>query len=539
MQHRIGRRWRIAAAALALSVVTAACGSGGGTSDGGADVPEAEKNGGTLNIGLSADPTGVDAAVVNQVWRHVARALSDSLVFFNPETKELEPWLAESWTEKDAKLYTFKLREDVTFPDGTKLTSDVVKKNFESLARPGIHSSAAAIVDGIKEIRTPSEFDVEVEFSKPNAAFLTSLSRAHGGIVSEKTAALPVEERQNWIEGSGPFVLKEYKPNQQIVIEKREDYDWAPEYFGRSGPARLDKVVYKIIPEDSVRNGAVINGEELQFIYWVNAKYVDQLKAGGLTITETLNPSTGTEWPVNTSSKFLKDVRVRQALQHAIDREEFVKLTSLGHDQAPKGPLSEENPFFSDQSEHLTYDPKLSVKLLEAAGWDTVGKDGIRTNAKGERLSLRFPRDLAAEQVVQEQFKKVGVELVLDAPLPAEANEKLLSGEYDLAYWYHSTPDSDVLRANYGAASGSNRSFIAEDDEVGQRLDALLQKQNTVTDKAERQKIVDEAAELLVEQAYTLPIATDSDIWAFQPSVKELTAVGLDQYLYNTWLSKK
>lgn len=531
-------RWRLAAtAAVLVSLVVSACSTGSGTAS--APVPEEDRPGGTLNIGLAAEPNGVDAAVVNQVWRTVARALTDSLVFFNPETKEIEPWLATDWTVKDARVYTFTLRDDVTFHDGTALTSEVVKQNFESLDRPGIHSSAKTIVEGIKEIRTPSEHVVEVEFAKPNAAFLVSLSRAHAGIVSAKTAALPVEERQKFLDGSGPFYLEEYTPNQRIVLKKRADYDWAPEYFGRSGPAYLDEVVYKIIPEDSVRNGAVIGGEELQFVYWVNAKYVDQLEAAGLTITETTNPATGTEWPVNTSSKILKDVRVRQALQHGIDRAEFTKLVSGGYDEAATGPLSKANPFYSDQSEFLTYDPELSKQLLDEAGWSETGEDGIRVNADGDRLSFRFPRDGAAEQVVQAQWKELGIELVLDPPLDAEANEKLLSGEYDIAYWYHSTPDPDVLRANYGVETGSNRSFIADDDKTGERLDDLLQEQNTVIEPAARQKIVDEAAQLLVEDAYVLPIVNDTDIWAFQPTVHDIQPVGLDQYLYNAWLSEK
>lgn len=531
-------RWRLAAtAAVLVSLVVSACSTGSGTAS--APVPEEDRPGGTLNIGLAAEPNGVDAAVVNQVWRTVARALSDSLVFFNPVTKEIEPWLATDWTVEDARVYTFTLRDDVTFHDGTALTSEVVKQNFASLDRPGIHSSAKTIVEGIKEIRTPSEHVVEVEFAEPNAAFLVSLSRAHAGIVSAKTAALPVEERQKFLDGSGPFYLEEYTPNQRIVLKKRADYDWAPEYFGRSGPAYLDEVVYKIIPEDSVRNGAVIGGEELQFVYWVNAKYVDQLEAAGLTITETTNPATGTEWPVNTSSEILGDVRVRQALQHGIDREEFTKLVSGGYDEAATGPLSEANPFYSDQSEYLTHDPELSARLLDEAGWSDTGADGIRVNADGDRLSFRFPRDGAAEQVVQAQWKELGIELVLDPPLDAEANEKLLSGEYDIAYWYHSTPDPDVLRANYGVETGSNRSFVADDDETGQRLDDLLQEQNTVIEPEARQKIVDEAAQLLVEDAYVLPIVNDTDIWAFQPSVHDIQPVGLDQYLYNAWLSEK
>ncbi|MGW1092697.1 ABC transporter substrate-binding protein [Streptomyces sp. NPDC002596] len=536
------RWWRwFAVVGTALSLLaTAACSGDGGQSAAGAQVAKKDRHGGTLNIGLSADPDGVDSAVVNQVWRTVARALADSLVFYNPETKQVEPWLATSWTvSKDARVYSFKLRDDVTFHDGTKLTAEVVKANLKSLNRPGIHSSAKTIVQGISEITTPSEHEITVEFAKPNAAFLVSLSRAYVGIVSEKTAKLPVEKRQKWLDGSGPFYLEEYVPNQRIVLKKRDDYDWAPKYFKHDGPAYLDEVVYKIIPEDSVRNGAVIGDDELQFIYWVNAKYVPQLQSAGLTISKTLNPATGTELPVNTSSEFLKDVRVRQALQVGTDRDTFVKIDSGGIDQPATGPLSKDNPYYSDQSALLKYDPDRAKSLLEQAGWTKVGSDGIRVNANGERLSLRAPEDDAGWQVLQDQWKKLGIELVLDPPLPAEANEKLLSGEYDIAYWYASSPDPDVLRANYGKSTGSNRSFIADDDKTGKQLDRLLQEQNQTIDKAERQKLVDQASRILVEQAYEIPVSNDVDIWAHSPRLHDIEPVGLDQYLINAWLAKK
>ena len=533
------RTSKVATALIAGVLALTACSSGSQDADDiAAQTSEEDRYGGTLSIGLAADPQGVDAAVVNQVWRHVARALSDSLVFRNPETNEIEPWLATDWTvSDDARTYSFTLRDDVTFNDGTALTGEVVKANFESLQREGIHSSAKTIVQGVSSITVPAENQVVIEFTEPNAAFLPSLSRAHAGIVSEATAELPVEERQKSIDGSGAFTLDSYTENQEIVLKAREDYDWAPPGSNHEGRAYLDEVVYKIIPEDSVRNGA-IRSDELQFIYWVDGTYVPELESAGLTVSsDVVNPATGEEWPLNTSSEFLQDVRVRQALQHGIDREALVQFTSNGYDIPAQGPLSPENPYFSDQSEYLTYDPDKSIELLEEAGWTSVGNDGIRVNEDGERLSLRFPDDRDAASAVQDQWKKIGVELVIDVPLAAEANEKLLSGEYDIAYWYHSSPDADVLRANYGVETGSNRSFIREDDERGQELDALLQKQNTILEPDERQEVVDQAAEIIEKDAYVLNLSVDTDIWVSSPRLQDIRNNGLDQLLYDAWLT--
>lgn len=529
MKSRRGHPARLAAALITVGLLAAGCAAGPEGPDGGDGEPQ---SGGSFIIALGGQPQGVDAALVNQVWRHIARALNDSLVFLNPETGEIEPWLATEWTVEEDRIYTFQLREDVTFNDGTRLTGEVVKANFDNLLGEGKHSSAKGVIEGVASITVPSEFSVRFEFAEPNAAFLSGLSKAHAGIVSLASAEAPNEERLRYIDGSGPFHLVSIVDNQEIVLEARDDYDWAPEYFDHEGPAYVDEVVYRIIPEASVRIGA-LQSDEVHFVYGVESQYFAELENAGIPLIQAFGQGTGTEWPVNTQSPILQDVLVRRALQKAIDREAIALVGTGGTDLPARGPLTEANPYFVDLSEELAYDPEGAIALLEEAGWTEIGSDGIRVK-DGQRLSLTFPGADTRDEtlIIQDQFRQVGIELVIDPPLAAEANEALLSGRYDLGYWTHSFPDPDDLRANYGFTTGSNRSFLTESNE----LDQLLQQQRVVLDRAERQGLIDRIARILVEDAYTLPILQDVDVWATSPRVHGLKANGVDQLLYDVWL---
>lgn len=528
----------VAAVALVVGAIVAAQGSRSadataqapGSSEG---VVEGVVEGGTLTIGIKSDPQGVDAAVVNGVWGYVARALSDSLVFFNPDTQQYDPWLAESWTiNDDATEYSFQLRDDVTFNDGTSLTGEVVKANFESLQRTGIHPSARSIVNTISRIEVPDEHSVTVYFDEPNASFLAGLARPHAAIVSEATARSEIAERQYDVDGSGAFYLDSYVSNQQIVLKKRADYDWAPDYFDHSGAAYLDEVVYKIIPETSVLIGAVQTGE-VDFIYNFSPEYLGELEAAGLVVDDTvLSPGTGLEFPLNVSSELLQDVRVRQALQSGVDRDELSQIVSNGVFAPATGAVSRSNPYYVDASELLAYDPDRSNALLDEAGWTATDADGIRVK-DGQRLTLRASSSTTQAEVLQAQWKRIGVDLVIDPPLAAEAEKANLAGEYDVPFTFHSTPDADILRTNYSYSSG-NRSLLPAPNE----LDALLIEQNTILDREERLAVAGEITELILGDAYKIPLLDDAYLEAYSTSVQGLKHTGLDQLLYDTWVDR-
>jgi len=527
-------RTRLVALSVAAVVVAggvAGCGSGGGEA-----AEKQGKEGGTAVIALTSDQQGVDAASLNDVRENVTRQLTDSLVYRNPKTDEYEPWLATKWTvADDASQYTFTLRDDVTFNDGTKLTAEVVKANIEALQQKGVHSTPAGLVHGVK-VEAVDEFTAKFVLPRANAGFLSSISRADVGIVSAATAAKPLAERQKSIDGTGPFTLVSWEANRAVVLKRRDDYNWAPASIAHDGPAYIEELRYEVIPEEQVIYES-LKSRKVDFFEAVNPLQVNTLKSAGVQISDVIgSPGLAGEQPLNVSNPILRDKRVRQALQYAIDRDAINKATWLGKNQPAANIFARTNPFWTDLSQYLGYDPAKSVRLLEEAGWTKVGDDGIRVK-DGKRLSLRAAQNSPTTQIEQEEWKKIGVELVIDPPLRAEANKRILTGEYDITYWEQTYPDADILRANYGKTSGSNRSILDPSNAEDAALDALLEKQAVTSNADERKQIVNEAATVLVRDAYTLAVLERGKVWALGKRLHDVTPNGVDQLFYTAWLS--
>ncbi|QEO09452.1 ABC transporter substrate-binding protein [Protaetiibacter larvae] len=531
---KLSRRLALVATLAATATIVAGC-AGPAADPKTGDSANQPRPGGTVVIAWTSDQNGVDAASLNNVRENITRQLTDSLVFRNPDSGEFEPWLAESWkVSDDVKEYTFTLRQDVTFNDGTKLDAEVVKANIEALQQPGVHSTPAGLVAGVK-VEVVDEYTVKFTLPRGNAGFLANLSRADVGIVSAATAAKPLAERQTSIDGSGPYSLVSWTVNEGAVIKRRDDYNWAPASISHDGPAYIEEIRYQVIPEAQVIYESLKSGE-VDFYESVGGLFVDDLKANGVNVSGLLSPpGTAGEAPVNVSNPILRDKRVRQALTHGIDRDAINQAIWLGKDQPASSIFNRSNPYWEDLSEYLSYDPEQSIELLEEAGWTEIGSDGIRVK-DGVRLSLRLAQDSPTTQIFKEQWKKIGVEAVLDPPLPAEANQRILTGEYDVTYWEHTYPDSDILRANYGKTTGSNRSILDLDNPEDKHLDDLLQQQLSISDPEERKKVVSEAATILVRDAYTIPVLERTKVWGFTSRLHDVKANGVDQIFYNAWV---
>ncbi len=250
--------------------------------------------GGTLTLGLSTDPVSVQprggGAGNDQLY--VARQLFDSLLEQDPATGKLIPWLAESYdVSDDATTFTFHLRDDVTFSDGTPLTAQVVKDNFDDVVASGAKATwvisyfatydSSAVVD---------DHTVTVTFKSPNASFPQAVATSGMGIVGEATLKVPFEDRATGnLIGTGPFTLKSYAPASEIVLVKRPGYAWAPSDRANQGDAHLDEIDFKVIPEASVRTGSLQSGQ-VAAIGGVPPQDIATLRDGKFEIVARPNP---------------------------------------------------------------------------------------------------------------------------------------------------------------------------------------------------------------------------------------------------------
>ncbi len=232
---------RTATATVAALAVFGLAACGGGSSQSDAAGPPV--SGGTLRYGLSDAPTCSDPAqsATNQTI-YVTRQIVDSLTDQVPGSGDLKPWLAQSWeVSPDAKTFTFHLKPDVTFSNGTPLTADSVKKNFDAIVTTlgGAKAPlAATYLSGYTGTTVVDPLTARVEFSAPNAQFLQATSTPQRGIQADATVAATPEQRcQGTNIGSGPFVYSAWQQGRSAALRKRTGYQWGSAVFSHTGDA--------------------------------------------------------------------------------------------------------------------------------------------------------------------------------------------------------------------------------------------------------------------------------------------------------------
>ncbi|MGC5248801.1 ABC transporter substrate-binding protein [Gordonia sp. DT219] len=531
---------RVATASVAALAVAglAACGSGSSSSDD-AGPPV---SGGTLRYGLSDAPTCSDPAQsgTNQTI-YVTRQIVDSLTDQVPGSGELKPWLAQSWdVSPDAKVFTFHLKPNVTFSDGTKLTADSVKKNFDAIVNTlgGAKAPlAATYLSGYTGTTVVDPLTARIAFSAPNAQFLQSTSTPQLGLQSDATTAQSAEARcQGTNVGSGPFVYSGWQQGRSAALRKRTGYAWGSAAFKHQGEAYLDAIDFTVVPESGVRTGSLGSGQ-LDVISDALPNDKQQITAAGGSVLTAVNPGVPFGLQPNVSRSALADEQVRRALLPAINRQELVD-TVLDKDFHPAtGVLAANTPGFHAETSALAFDAGKAKQILDAAGW-AAGPDGIRAK-NGQRLSFSvlyspvFAGNQAILELLQQQLKNVGVEMKLDVVPAAEATVRQNSGDYDAIYYNVTRADGDILRTQFGlnARNLNRRGPIPA-------LDTALAEQQTTTDITARNADLATAQTQIVDHGLFIPtIELSQAIGAAGNAHQVAFDASARLQFHDTWLS--
>lgn len=542
MSHQLVFSRRLAAALAASTVLAGAltaCASGASsaTSAGGDPQP-----GGTLRYGLSQAPICADPAqAASNQTIYVARQVVDSLTDQNPETGEVVPWLADSWeSNPDGTQFTFRLKDGVTFSDGTPLTADSVKKNFDAIVNTlgGVKSpQAVGYLAGYTGTTVVDEHTAQVNFSAPNAPFLQATASHQLGLLSEADTAKSAEERcAGDLSGTGPFVYEDYQQDKSATLVKRTGYAWGSEAFGHDGEAYLDRIEFTIVPESGVRTGALASGQ-LDAVSDALPQDAPQIEASGGRILTTPNPGLPFGFQPNLSRGVLADPAVRSALIPAIDRHELVD-TVLGPDFRPAtGTLASATPGYIELAD-VTYDPQKAEQILDDAGW-VPGPDGIRVK-DGQRLSFPvlfssvFAGNQAILELVQQQIRAVGIDLQLDLVSTPESTARQNAGDFEASYYNSTRADGDILRTAFGL-DGRNlnqRTLVPE-------LDDVLSRQLSTTDPAARAALVGQAQQLVLDNGLWIPTVELSQSIGAGANVADLKfEASARLQFFDTWLSE-
>ncbi|WP_296269003.1 ABC transporter substrate-binding protein [Pseudomonas sp. UBA6562] len=490
----------------------------------------------TLNIAFWGDNTTLVSFDPFQVYwlehRVLLRNVAESLTDQDPQTGRIIPWLARSWeVSDDALSYTFHLRQDVTFSNGERFDAQAVKTAFDSdkaFARELPATFGATYLAGYDHSEVLDDFTVKLVLSQPNAGFLQATSTTNLAILAPASYRLSAQQRsQGQIIGTGPFTLEHYTPEVGARLVKRADYAWASANVRNQGAAHLDAVEVRYIPEESVRNGLFLQGKV--DILWPRQPFseVDQqlFQSKGASIQSRSLPGPALNlYPNTRNDRLLADRQVRLALQKAIDRTSYAHTVYNKQFPVVSGVYDVTTPFFKPQADKLAYDPQAAGRLLDAAGWHQ-GEDGYR-HKDGKRLTLRYnltPAESAGDVLVQDQLRKVGIDLKLNVLTRAEWVAGNASGNYDLTSTYMTRADPIILQTilDPRAANSATMATNAYEPATLEQAQALFDQGLRATAYPQRAQAYGRLQDLLVDQAAAFPLY--ERVWqaATAPRVKD------------------
>ncbi|MBM7279228.1 ABC transporter substrate-binding protein [Gordonia rubripertincta] len=534
------RRTRtLLAVGLSAAALLSACGerpaTGDGTSTG---VPAAAGeylDGGVIEYGHEQEPPCIHGGWVQNAY--LARQYLDNLVSLDDNGSPV-PWLATSWEiSPDRKTYTFRLKPDVKFSDGTDLDAAAVKTNFDKYLDPDAPNGTVMAYIGQYyaggEVRDRNTYVLHLK--QPYSPLLTVLTQGYFGIQSPTALARGKKENCSKPVGSGPFIIERWDRNRSITFVRNPDYNSAPANAKHQGPAYVDKVIWKFLKDPVLRYGSLTSGSSdviynVPAINWADATTRFQTK-------QYVTPGRPNAITLNVDHAPFDDVRVRQAFAYSADREKAVETAFLG--VVPfnsNGALSQSTPDYDPAAGAYARDPAKANALLDQAGWTARDSDGIRTK-DGRRLIARVvyaadaivgPEGAAILQNIAYQARDVGFDIEL---VPATQSEYFggnyaKAPTYDAYVGYWTSPTPGLLHINWRQRledSPNPHNTAYYNDPI---LQGFIEKANSSADPAEQREFYSKAQKLIGDQALSIGLYTQT------------TSIAANPKLHDVWVEK-
>ncbi|GAA1076209.1 ABC transporter substrate-binding protein [Nocardiopsis composta] len=454
----------LAGTALALSAAVALAGCSGPAAD------EAV-TGGTLAIGLDTDITSldpIDNLVAHQSTLIVGNAVYEPLFLDGPEGG-LVPGLAESIETDDLTDWTLTLKPGLAFSDGSPLDAEAVIAHFERMADPEstcLCQPAAAQIDSAE---AADDTTVRLTLAAPDAAFDRNLTRSLGMITT------PPEGDGEPL-GAGAFAVASTEPGASVTLKPN------PEYHG-SAPL-LDELVFRFLPDTDSRYQSLSSGT-VDMVWLHTANLVAQAQTEGLT-TAIANSTTATAF-LNTTRPPFDDVRVRQAVQAAINREVILEAADQGVGNLSDGPIGSGSPY-SVRTDYPEFDPDRARRLLADYG-EPVAFD-YTTDAR--------PQSAQRAAVIQQMLADVGIEMTIDTVDAATMDTRMFGRDFDAIEFFTSAygETDTAMKSIFPAEAPGN--FAGYDNS---EVTGLIGRAAETADAGERAELYGSAAQIIVDEA--------------------------------------
>jgi len=462
----------------------------------------------TLVMVIESSPTNLDPRVgIDAQSERIDELLFDDLltrdVHFN-----VQPGLAERWEIPDPLTYIFHLRRGVTFHDGRPLTSRDVKFTFDSLLQGKIRSTKASTYSPVDRIDAPDDFTVVFRLKQPFSSLLWNLSGAAMGIVPYGSDD---QEGRNPI-GSGPFRFVSAEQDRDVVIERNDAY-WGEE-------PRLRRVRFIVAPDMTTRALELRKGSA---DIAINAMTADMVLALQQNTHLQVLQAPGTELvylAFNTRDPILKNVRVRQALACAINRQPMIHYLLRDFARPASSILPPESWAYSGDLPDCAHNLERARQLLDQAGYPAV--NGVRFHLTMKTSADESPRLLAA--VLQQQLRDVGIVLDIRTFEFATFLADVTHGEFQLyaLRWVGGNEDPNMFEYLFHSAkftpNGGNRGFYSNP-----RVDALINRANRESDQETRRQLYLETQRILADELPYFNLWYLDNVLVATPRVRKLT----------------
>jgi peptide/nickel transport system substrate-binding protein len=512
-----GTRWEWALGLVALAVLAASSLALAGT----------PVSGGVLRAALTASPPTLDPhAATHLAVREVGLHMFEGLLTFDSKF-QVVPQLAEKWeVSADGKVYTFTLRKGVKFHNGREMTADDVRASVERFRSIAPRRNE---LDGVAKFEIVNPSAVRFTLNKPDAAFLAAIANPICQLAilpKEAVEGKPINKAE--LIGTGPYKFVEWIPDRWVKLARFAEY--RPEGkidaggFGGARTAYADEIRFIPVPEPGARVAGLQTGE-YDFADFLPSASIPQLTGERSLKIVRLGPQNYPTVYFNHTGRF-KSLKLRQAVQAALNMDEIMQVANDGDGRVDPGFYFKEQVWYSTAGGKLynQKNPEKAKQLLKEAGY------------KGEPVTFvtntSYDYMYKAAQVIQQQLKKVGMEVKLGVyDWPGSLDVRKDMSKWDLFTSSHSARFDPSANDFYFRAKTS---FLGYSNP---KMEALLDKASAATKFQDRYKIYEEVQKLIYEEVVMLKLY-DHYTWQGQSAKLQGYTPWVQVRLWNTWLGK-
>ncbi|MEJ2665612.1 MAG: ABC transporter substrate-binding protein [Deinococcales bacterium] len=480
----------------------------------------AQKSGGTLIAAWAQDPVGLDPQIASaRSSLEVLENVVDKLVALDAQGKVI-PSLATSWeVSSDGLTWTFHLRHDVKFSNGRPMTAKDVVYTYTRMLDPATGSGQKYLLGSTQSVTAPDDYTVQFHLKTPNVALVAHLAaQASVGIIAKESVDNGTINTQPI--GTGPFMIADYQPGTEVVLKKNP-------YYWQKGLPYLNEVDIKIISDESVRQTALISGD-VDWAISVPAQSLSQLRNDPNIVVD--KTSAGAYWyiGVNLKNQYLKNPKVREAINYAINRKDITDAMTFGTGVPTQDPIPSSSAWAFNYAPY-SYDPAKAKQLLTEAGYP----DGFRMQIMP---TTQYAQSVRGAQVIQQELAQVGIKVTIKNLEWAQWLQQEGKGNYDtyVCSWNGLVDPYDFFYAQQRTGQVFNFTGYSNP-----QVDKLLDEGNVTQGFAQRKAIYQQVNKMVVDDAPYIYLYNPANIQAYQTYVKGYAARP-DQNIdfVKTWLDK-